>query len=748
MKVMLNYSGTKGYVIFQIMVVRSPIIGVGGVNNGIFRAIFFGQIEIEMSAILTHLQRRKFALMLVCAWLFLPGTATARLGISNTASSQVLQQWQYRAGDSPVTASGKLQWLGQGAGQEWISFNVAEGVPAVDGGDFVWYRTRLPQYQWDEPVLSIGGLMLVFEVYLEDELFYRSGPLESKYSNKYEAAHWHRIDLPQDFQGKMLYLRVFSDYPDHLGMMDHSEIVVANKSDLLLFAVRQDLHQFVVGCILILIGLVAYYIWIKRKDTAALAFGLFCDSVGVYSMAYAEVRYLVWQAPLFWWYAGNFSLFLFPVGMWAFYEQVVEAPSRIVLRRIWQLHIVFALGVLVLDLLNVMPLQAATRILLVLIVIDILVIDIARFWARRQPGVAGQRSRERRIVDTGMWLMVLFGIQDILQFFKILSGDIYVFHWGVLLMVLVLAYVLERRFSETHRQLQVYSADLEESNHKLEERVAERTRDLQDKNDALEETLDELQRTQDQLVMREKMASLGNLVAGVAHEVNNPIGAVHSAADVSGRCIERLMGELEKSASWGELQINGSFQQAVTLLKDNTKLVYTASQRIASIVQSLKNFARLDEAEFQKADLHEGLDSTLTLVHHQFKDRIEVVREYGDLPQIDCAPNQLNQVFMNLLVNAAQAIEDKGTVTIRTWVDNGQANVQIVDTGKGISSEHLEHIFDPGWTTKSRGVGTGLGLSISYNIVDKHGGKLLVESMPEAGATFTVHLPIAAENGR
>jgi signal transduction histidine kinase len=131
-------------------------------------------------------------------------------------------------------------------------------------------------------------------------------------------------------------------------------------------------------------------------------------------------------------------------------------------------------------------------------------------------------------------------------------------------------------------------------------------------------------------------------------------------------------------------------------------------------------------------------------VHHQFKDRIEVVREYGDLPQIDCAPNQLNQVFMNLLVNAAQAIEDKGTVTIRTWVDNGQVNVQIVDTGKGNSSEHMEHIFDPGWTTKSRGVGTGLGLSISYNIVENHGGKLLVESMPGAGATFTVHLPIEA----
>ena len=106
--------------------------------------------------------------------------------------------------------------------------------------------------------------------------------------------------------------------------------------------------------------------------------------------------------------------------------------------------------------------------------------------------------------------------------------------------------------------------------------------------------------------------------------------------------------------------------------------------------------------------------------------------------------NQLNQVFMNLLVNAAQAIEDKGTVTIRTWVDNGQVDVRIVDTGQGISSEHLEHIFDPGWTTKSRGVGTGLGLSISYNIVENHGGKLLVESMPGAGATFTVHLPIEA----
>ncbi|MCI0420006.1 MAG: ATP-binding protein, partial [Acidobacteria bacterium] len=171
----------------------------------------------------------------------------------------------------------------------------------------------------------------------------------------------------------------------------------------------------------------------------------------------------------------------------------------------------------------------------------------------------------------------------------------------------------------------------------------------------------------------------------------------------------------------------------------------TAGNRIAKIVRSLKNFARLDEAEFQKADLHEGLDSTLTLVHHELKNRAVVVKDYGSLPLVYCSPNQLNQVFMNLFINASQAIEDKGEIRIRTFSDDGKVCVQITDNGKGILPEHLSRIFDPGFTTKGAGVGTGLGLSICYNIIQRHKGNITVQSEPGRGTEFTITLPVQLE---
>jgi signal transduction histidine kinase len=151
----------------------------------------------------------------------------------------------------------------------------------------------------------------------------------------------------------------------------------------------------------------------------------------------------------------------------------------------------------------------------------------------------------------------------------------------------------------------------------------------------------------------------------------------------------------------------------------------------------------LDEAELKTADLHEGLESTLTLVHHELKNRVQVVKEYGDIPSISCHPNQINQVFMNLLVNASQAVRGEGTITIKTFRDGDTVNVQISDTGAGIPPENLSRIFDPGFTTKGVGVGTGLGLSICFKIAQDHGGRIDVESTAGEGSTFTVRLPIS-----
>ena len=256
----------------------------------------------------------------------------------------------------------------------------------------------------------------------------------------------------------------------------------------------------------------------------------------------------------------------------------------------------------------------------------------------------------------------------------------------------------------------------------------------------------EIRNAQAQLVQSEKMAALGNLVAGVAHELNTPIGAVVSNADVAKRAQEVLKAALEDPKVAETLAGNIRVQRALSILEESNGVTKDAAERVSRIVKSLRNFARLDEAERKKVDLHEGLDSTLTLIRHELKKGIEVVKDYGPLPVVDCFPNQLNQVFMNILINACHAIEGGGgKLIVRTRVDGDDALVEIVDNGKGIKPEHLPKIFDPGFTTKGVGVGTGLGLSISYRIIQDHKGSIAATSEVGKGTTFVIRLPVVRE---
>ena len=267
----------------------------------------------------------------------------------------------------------------------------------------------------------------------------------------------------------------------------------------------------------------------------------------------------------------------------------------------------------------------------------------------------------------------------------------------------------------------------------LEQEVAARTLDLRN--------------SQAQLVQQEKMAALGKLVAGIAHEMNTPIGTITSNADTLSRSLARLSSTLQSGEVPESVRALRPLKQVQTVLEDIARINQLACERIINIVSSLRNFARLDEADLKTADLHEGLESTLTLVHHELKNRIEVEKYYGDIPATRCHPNQINQVFMNLLVNASQAIDGKGKISIRTFREGDIVNVQFSDSGVGIPPEDLPRIFDPGFTTKGVGVGTGLGLSICFKIAQDHGGRIDVESEVGRGSTFTVRLPILEGSG-
>ncbi|MDZ8035665.1 ATP-binding protein [Nostoc sp. DedSLP04] len=327
---------------------------------------------------------------------------------------------------------------------------------------------------------------------------------------------------------------------------------------------------------------------------------------------------------------------------------------------------------------------------------------------------------------------------------------------------------LSNSFNQMAGQLHESFSALEKNKEELEERVEERTTELKN-------ALGELQRTQSQVIQSEKMSSLGQLVAGVAHEINNPVNFIHGNLAHVQEYTQDLLALMQLYQQYNpypaaEIQTVSEDIDLEFLQEDLPKMLSSmrvGTDRIRQIVLSLRNFSRIDEAEFKRVNVHEGIDSTLMILQHRLKGKpeqpeIEVIKDYGTVPLVECYAGQLNQVFMNILVNAIDALEENNTkltyqeikenpsqIKIRTSVVNSTwLEVAIADNGVGISQEFLQRIFDPFFTTKPVGKGTGMGMSISYQIItEKHGGKLECFSTPEKGTEFIIQIPLRLRNG-
>lgn len=315
-------------------------------------------------------------------------------------------------------------------------------------------------------------------------------------------------------------------------------------------------------------------------------------------------------------------------------------------------------------------------------------------------------------------------------------------------------------FSEAdlqHGQMLVNLVSLALENAQLHRHQQQQINALAAMNAEMKRMNERLEQAHNQLLQQEKLASIGQLSAGVAHEINNPVGYVYSNLGTLRRYVDDMFEVLDAYAAveacWDERSPTVQRLRAIKaekdldfLREDLASLVDESREgvtRVKQIVQDLKDFSHVGAADWETADLHKGLDSTLNIVWNELKYKAEVVKEYGDLPPVECVLSQINQVFMNLLVNAAQAIDDFGTITVRTGTDGGDyAWVEISDTGKGIPPEVLSRIFDPFFTTKPVGRGTGLGLSLSYGIVQQHNGTIDARSEPGVGTTFRVVLPV------
>jgi len=271
-----------------------------------------------------------------------------------------------------------------------------------------------------------------------------------------------------------------------------------------------------------------------------------------------------------------------------------------------------------------------------------------------------------------------------------------------------------------------------------------------------------LSQAQQQLLQSEKLASIGQLAAGLAHEINNPIGYVSSGLGTLEGYLAKLF---ELLAAYEKIEPHlgtSSAASDVTDVRKRVEIDYLKADildlmreckegitRVRGIVQDLKDFSRVDSnQEWQRVDLHQGLDSTLNIAHNEIKYKAKVIKEYGNIPEVECLPSQINQVVLNLLVNAAHAIKENGKITVRTGNDDDSVWIEVKDTGCGIPPENLSRIFDPFFTSKPVGQGTGLGLALSYGIIQKHHGHISVQSVVGKGTTFRVTLPAMHDRSR
>jgi signal transduction histidine kinase len=312
---------------------------------------------------------------------------------------------------------------------------------------------------------------------------------------------------------------------------------------------------------------------------------------------------------------------------------------------------------------------------------------------------------------------------------------------------------VKRRTAEVTKQ----KKEIEEKNLKLnhqKEELQATNEMLAEQKEELLSTLENLKLAQSQLVQSEKMASIGQLVAGIAHEINNPVTFISGGVDSLHTNLEEI-GQIlniyqritpgnsrDKLREIEELKERIDYKQSIREINELITSIKNGTERTTQIVNGLRTFSRLDEDVLKYADIHEGLESTLILLRNKYKNTIEIQRKYGKLPQVECYPGQLNQVFMNILSNAIDAIEDTGNITIRTEESGGKITISIKDSGKGIPEAIREKIFDPFYTSKEVGSGTGLGLSISHGIIEKHKGKIKVKSEVGKGSEFIITIPV------
>ncbi len=628
-----------------------------------------------------------------------------------------------------------------------------------------WFRTRVPV---DSGRIGMPQLLIVWQLGASE--FYVDGKLEQSLGvvgATEEAEEYALIIRPES---RSLILRRdtvvvavrFSNHriaaQDRVGaetfFLAGVTSVQRGMGGIVQMTNRLKILQFTFALSALVVSLIHLLIFFfnrwGREDQNNLYFALFgfsCAAIAYLPFAAVSQENIVWFIA---------SITLFKVALVAVGITGARFLYGIFYTRLpRQFWVILGLGILFAGFCWTMP-ESGIYVFVVLVLVEMLRVLVVGIKHKKEGSL---------IIGVGSFCFIVLSLIQML--FDVGGGYggmslfSYPYLWGILILLISMSFSVARNIARTNLKLATQLAKVSDLSQRtlrqereakeqelrrklLEQDLAHQAEQLKEAEKLekaladLEKTHANLKRTQSQLIQSEKMASMGMLVAGVAHEINTPVGAISSMHNT----LVRAMSKLRDSVKNQDSDSSSEASRAFKVIDDANRVIESGCERVTSIVRRLKSFARLDEAELKVVDIHEGIEDSLSMVHHQLKHHVTIVREYGDIPPIACYPGQLNQIFLNLFVNAGQAIVDKGIITINTRRDSNEIVIAISDTGAGIVPEKLDKVFDPGFTTKGVGVGTGLGLSICYQIIQDHRGEILVESRVGEGTTFTIKLPV------
>lgn len=665
-------------------------------------------------------------------------------GPSSLSASEGLvsaTDWEYRWGEPPVDSNGVPLWVYEKSGDsQWKSFSYRKLPEDTGGGQTLWVRFRLPENLPSDPYLLNYNLLEDMEIYIGSRMVVKIGQVVRKEGLNKEAM-WPLYKIMDSETSQWVVFKYST--PNKLRF---ESVLVGNLLNLYQSLITRDAARLIVGSFCILIALITMLIMRGLKQgVALLSFASFTLGVGLVLFIDSLTMMILTNFSETIYAINGWAMLLLPMGNYVFTESIFAPGRKTILRWVLRVHAVFAVSALILGLFYQYNLYWWLMIgaaVFIMMITGLLAVYV--FIVR----VAIRGDVNAHIYLGGITAFSVAGIHDSLVGLRLMPYSYLVLEWGVLIFIISLAWIMKRKFRESHRQLEDYRQN-------LEKKVEERSEELKQKNTKLSRTLKQLKNMQNQIITQEKLASLGALTAGIAHEIKNPLNFINNFSALSVEQVKDISEEIQNSPELSG-ETKGKLRQEMDTLAQFASKTKRHGERADNIVNSMLQHSRGKAGEFKKVNLNLLFEEYIQLAYHGMRAgnpdfNVEIIKELEESGMVLVDSQSLSRAFLNLLNNSFQAVWAKSKSSeagykpkVFTAITNKPKHIEIriQDNGPGIEKNIIKKIFNPFFTTKASGEGTGLGLSIAHDIiVQEHKGKIKVKSEEMEGAEFIIEIP-------